>query len=279
MDLSSEFDIKLKNCSGTRMPRLCLTFIIASFLNSSLMADLQIPTLTLNPLYSVVQPGEVLQFRCITNQTETPSDFTLYKNNSIIKTQSAVEITLTADASSQGLYNCDYIFRSSRSSRSNFINITVVNLQQPDISFRADKGWFHGLWGSHGLEVIKGYAFSINCFTKPQYPGGSFNLLFNGFTKKQTNFNHSAIFQFPEAEFDHQGNYSCTYEVSVSSRNFTSTATELLVITVKASPVPYIAVGLAAGFLLLLVPVIICFVKMQKRQKLQVNSSKKYKRE
>ncbi|KAI5097072.1 scavenger receptor cysteine-rich type 1 protein M130-like [Silurus meridionalis] len=152
-----------------------------------------------------------------------------------------------------------------------------LNLQQPDISFRADKGWFHGLWGSHGLEVIKGYAFSINCFTKPQYPGGSFNLLFNGFTKKQTNFNHSAIFQFPEAEFDHQGNYSCTYEVSVSSRNFTSTATELLVITVKASPVPYIAVGLAAGFLLLLVPVIICFVKMQKRQKLQVNSSKKYK--
>ncbi|MCI4384776.1 hypothetical protein PGIGA_G00042580, partial [Pangasianodon gigas] len=92
-------------------------------------------------------------------------------------------------------------------------------------------------------------------------------------TRTQTAVNHSAVFLFPDADFVHQGNYSCTYEVTVSSRAFTS-ATELLFITVKASLAPYIGVGLTAGLLLILVPVIICFVKTQKRRKFQMDKKK-----
>ncbi|KAF5894518.1 deleted in malignant brain tumors 1 protein-like, partial [Clarias magur] len=107
------------------------------------------------------------------------------------------------------------------------------NLQQPNISFIAADGWFS--WGSHGPEIMREYNFSIICYTEPQYPGGSFHLELSGsnITRTQSAVNHSAVFFFPEADFVHQGNYSCSYKVNVSLRSFTSPATEPLFITVK----------------------------------------------
>ncbi|KAI5090297.1 deleted in malignant brain tumors 1 protein-like [Silurus meridionalis] len=119
----------------------------------------------------------------------------------------------------------------------NFSVFRTVNLLQPNISFSAASGSFH--WGSDGPDVTRGYSFSIICSTKPQYPGGCFHLKFSGsnITRTQSAVNHSAIFLFPEADFVHHGNYSCTYEINVSSRTFTSTANEVLVITVKVNQV------------------------------------------
>ncbi|XP_034165895.2 deleted in malignant brain tumors 1 protein-like [Pangasianodon hypophthalmus] len=232
--------------------------------------NLQTPTLTRISPNSVVSPGELLQFRCTTpSPTCISVDFTLYKDGTSIKKQTAVSTTtfnLTVDASHQGQYTCDYSYRESNSisSRSTSFNITVVNLQQPNISFSA----------VGGPEVTRGYGFSIICSTEPQYPDGSFHLKFSGsnITRTQSAVNHSAVFLFPEADFVLQGNYSCTYEVNVSSRTFTSTTTQLLFITEKASLAPYIGVGLTAG--LLLIAVIICFVKTQKRRKCQMDKKK-----
>ncbi|KAF4070209.1 hypothetical protein AMELA_G00294660, partial [Ameiurus melas] len=229
-------------------------------------SNLQTATLTRISPNSEVSPGEVLQFRCTTlSPTCISVDFSLYKTGTSIKKQTAettTTFTLTVDASHQGQYTCDYSYRESvsTSSRSNSISITVVNLQQPNISFSADGG----------PEVTRGYSFSIICSTEPQYPGGSFHLKFSrsNITRTQSAVNHSAVFLFPEADFVHQGNYSCVYEVFVSSRTFTSTTTELQEITVKASLAPYIGVGVTAGLLLILVPVIICFVKTQKRSQM-----------
>ncbi|KAF5894510.1 deleted in malignant brain tumors 1 protein-like, partial [Clarias magur] len=223
---------------------------------------LQTPTLTRISPNSVVSPGEVLQFRCSTPSTTCISvDFSLYKTGTLIKKQTAettTTFTLTVDESHQGQYTCDYTYRdsASTSSRSSSITITVVNLQQPNISFSA----------ADGPEVTRGYSFSIICSTEPQYPGGSFNLELSGsnITRTQSAVNHSAVFLFPEADFVHQGNYSCTYEVNVSSRSFTST-TEPLFITVKPYLTPYIGAGGTAGLLLILV-LIICFVKRRNSQ-------------
>ncbi|XP_053534066.1 deleted in malignant brain tumors 1 protein isoform X2 [Ictalurus punctatus] len=194
-------------------------------------SDMQTPTLTQISPNSAVLPGEVLQFRCTTTSPTCMSvDFRLYKNGTLIMNQpgeTTTTFTLTVDASHQGQYTCDYSYReiASTSSRSNSITITVVNLQQPNISFSA----------AGGPEVTRGYSFSIICSTEPQYPGGSFNLNFSGsnITSTQSAVNHSAVFLFPEADFVHQGNYSCTYEVNVSSHTFTSATTEQLEITVK----------------------------------------------
>ncbi|KAF4070110.1 hypothetical protein AMELA_G00298450 [Ameiurus melas] len=268
-------------------------------------SNMQTPTLTRISPNPTVSPGEVLQFRCTTpSPTCISVDFSLYKTGSSVKKQTAestTTFTLTVDASHQGQYTCDYSYReiastsprsnsisitvvpnkirlgqytcdysyresASTSSRSNSISITVVNLQQPNISFSA----------AGGPEVTRGYGFSIMCSTEPQYPGGSFHLKFSrsNITRTQSSINHSAVFLFPEADFVHQGNYSCTYEVNVSSRTFTSTTTELQEITVKASLALYIGVGVTAGLLLILVPVIICFVKTQKRRKCQMDKTK-----
>ncbi|XP_053533930.1 Fc receptor-like protein 5 isoform X1 [Ictalurus punctatus] len=238
----------------------------------SITVETQTPTLTRISPNSVVSPGEVLQFRCTTtNPISISVDFRLYKNGTLIMTQPAKTTTtfnLTVDASHQGQYTCDYSYReiASTSPRSNSINITVVNLQQPNISFSA----------AGGPEVTRGYSFSIICSTEPQYPGGSFHLNFSGsnITSTQSAVNHSAVFLFPEADFVHQGNYSCTYEVNVSSRIFTSATTEQLEITVKTFLAPYIGIGVTAGLLLILVPVIICFVNTQKRRKYQTDKKK-----
>ncbi|XP_047656871.1 uncharacterized protein LOC113663930 isoform X2 [Tachysurus fulvidraco] len=238
-------------------------------------SNMQSPTLTRISPNSVVSLGEVLQFTCTTPSPSCISvDFSLYETGTLIKTQTAettTTFTLTVDASHQGQYTCDYSYRESNStsSRSNAINITVVNLQQPDISFIVADAWYH--YGPERPEMIRGYGFSIICSTETQYPEGSFYLGFSGsnISRTQSAVNHSAVFLFPEADFDHQGNYSCTYEVKVSSRTFTSTTTEPLFVAVKASLMPYIGIGVTAGLLLILVPVIICFVKTQKRSKFQ----------
>ncbi|XP_060749047.1 deleted in malignant brain tumors 1 protein-like [Tachysurus vachellii] len=197
-------------------------------------SNMQSPTLT-----QISPNSVVLQFTCTTPSPSCISvDFSLYKTGTLIKKQTAETtptFTLTVDASHQGQYTCDYSYRESdsTSSRSNSINITVVNLQQPNISFSAADGWYH--YGPEKTEMIRGYGFSIICSTEPQYTGGSFHLGFSGsnISRTQSAVNHSAVFLFPEAEFDHQGNYSCTYEVKVSSRTFTSTTTEPLFVAVK----------------------------------------------
>ncbi|XP_053371211.1 deleted in malignant brain tumors 1 protein-like [Clarias gariepinus] len=230
-------------------------------------SDLQSPTMTWISSNSVVSPGEVLQFRCTTpSPTCISVDFSLYKTGTLIKKQTAettTTFTLTVDESHQGQYTCDYTYRESNSisSRSSSITITVVNLQQPSIFLHV----------ADGPKVTRGYSFSIICSTEPQHPGGFFHLVLSrsNITRTQSAVNHSALFFFPEADFVHQGNYSCTYEVNVSSRSFTSPPTEPLFITVKASLTPYIAVGATAGLLLILVPVIICLVKTQKRKNCQ----------
>ncbi|KAK3553302.1 hypothetical protein QTP86_033110, partial [Hemibagrus guttatus] len=151
--------------------------------------------------------------------------------------------------------------------------ICSVNLQQPNISFSAADGWSH--YGPEGPEMTRGYGFSIICSTNPQYPGGFFHLGFSGsnITRTQSAVNHSAIFLFPEADFDHLGNYSCTYEVNVSSRTFTSTTSEPLLISMKEPLAPFIGFGVTAGLLLMVLPIIIWVVMTWKRRKCQIDKN------
>ncbi|KAL0148912.1 hypothetical protein M9458_055747, partial [Cirrhinus mrigala] len=105
------------------------------------------------------------------------------------------------------------------------------NLQQPNISHSAPDGQF--VVGSQGPVITRGHSFTIVCSTESPYPGGSFHL-FRGssITRSESAVNHSSSFSFPEADYSHEGTYSCVYEVSVSSRSFRSSASKLLLITI-----------------------------------------------
>ncbi len=109
----------------------------------------------------------------------------------------------------------------------------LVNLQQPSID---PDGWFDV--GPQGPVITRGHSFTIICSTQSQYPGGSFHL-FRGssITRTESAVSHSASFFFPEADYSHEGIYSCVYEVSVSSRSFRSSSSELLLITITGTDV------------------------------------------
>ncbi|KAG9264059.1 hypothetical protein AMEX_G22292, partial [Astyanax mexicanus] len=230
--------------------------------------------------------GERVDITCFLNTQYTGGTFNLKTGSgSVIQTKSGTSVTFSfpkVDFAHEGSYYCQYQTQvSSRdfsSPRSSFVDFTViVNLLQPNISFSAPDGGSH--WGPQGLEVTRGYSFTIICSTQPQYPGGSFHLKFsesNITSINQSAVNHSATF-FHEADYKHQGNYSCVYEVTVSLRTFRSSNTELLAITVKASLAPFIGSGVGIGLLLILVPILILIIWRCKRQKQQEDAKVVYK--
>ncbi|XP_066498178.1 uncharacterized protein [Hoplias malabaricus] len=238
------------------------------------VVTLPTPRISLHPSREVTW-GEKVDISCSVETQFTGGSFSLINSSGSFRETSGTSVTFSltkVDFAHEGSYYCQYQTRvSSRdfsSPQSSSVRFSVVvNLLQPNISFSSSPdGDFH--WWLQSSEVTRGHSFSIICFTEPQYPGGSFHLEFSGssITRTQSAVNHSASFFFPEADFTHQGNYSCVYEVAVSTRTFTSTSTPLLSVTVKASPVPIIASGVSAGLFLILVPIIIYFIKRSKKQ-------------
>ncbi|KAL6476468.1 hypothetical protein MHYP_G00149670 [Metynnis hypsauchen] len=206
------------------------------------------PSISLHSTNKVTWGGKV-DITCFVETQFTGGSFTLIQNSgSFRETKSGTSVTFSlpkVDFVHEGSYYCQYRTRvSSRnfnSPQSSSVNISVeVNLLQPYISFSATDGSFH--WGSQVPEVTRGHSFSIICSTKPQYPGVSFHWKLSGssFTITQLYVNHSTTFFFPEADFIHQGNYSCVYKVTLSSRTFSSPTTELLVVTVKGTKNTYV---------------------------------------
>ncbi|XP_051814218.1 uncharacterized protein LOC110966688 [Acanthochromis polyacanthus] len=84
------------------------------------------------------------------------------------------------------------------------------------------------------VRVLLGSNFSIICSTRPQYPGGSFQLVFNSSSTTLDYVlpavTHSAVFLFPAAEGLHRGTYTCIYHLNVFSHNFSSTSRPIYLI-------------------------------------------------
>ncbi|XP_054867969.1 scavenger receptor cysteine-rich type 1 protein M130-like [Amphiprion ocellaris] len=114
-----------------------------------------------------------------------------------------------------------------------FLSLQVICsdlLVQPNISVSPS----HDEVQQQKVKVLMGSNFSIICSTRPQYPGGSFQLVF---TSSSTTFNyvlptvtHWAVFLFPAAEDLHRGTYTCIYHLNVFSYNFSSTSQSIYLI-------------------------------------------------
>ncbi|KAL1278238.1 hypothetical protein QQF64_024911 [Cirrhinus molitorella] len=240
-------------------------------------SELQMPILTFT--HAVVSPGENIQFRCTTPKPRcnANAEFQIFRNRLSISSQkhvSSVTFNLfNVDISHQGKYSCQYSYENKKSPLSSSVIIFVVDLQQPSISHSASDGQF--VVGSQGPVITRGHSFTIICSTESQFPGGSFHL-FTGsnITRSESAVNHSASFFFPEADYSHEGNYSCVYEVSVSSRSFRSSASELLLITITASLLPVIGAAVSAVLLLLSVLIIILLLKRRQKQRNKETRSK-----
>ncbi|XP_063049915.1 uncharacterized protein LOC134444580, partial [Engraulis encrasicolus] len=190
----------------------------------------------------------------------------------------------------EGSYYCQYQTRVSgrdfTSSHSDSVTFSVdVPLPQPAISVSGPDGELP--WGRHGPEAPRDQSFSIVCSIQSQYPGGSFHLVSDGSDEIRTELavNNSASFFFPAADFTHEANYSCLYEVTLTGRLFTSTRTDELSMSVReltwmewihtsvtsAHPIVFYC-GAILGLMLLLVPIAVCILrKMNRGQEYVVN--------
>uniref|UniRef100_A0A3Q3LAF1 SRCR domain-containing protein n=1 Tax=Mastacembelus armatus TaxID=205130 RepID=A0A3Q3LAF1_9TELE len=112
------------------------------------------------------------------------------------------------------------------------LNLTCSDLVQP-IIFASTYVDTVSKAQQQGLQILRGSYFTISCSIQPQYPGGSFQLSFTSSSTAhnytQPAANHSAHFLFPAAKPTHQGNYTCVYQVYVSSHNISSESHQLSV--------------------------------------------------
>ncbi|KAL7860898.1 hypothetical protein AOLI_G00172470 [Acnodon oligacanthus] len=113
----------------------------------------------------------------------------------------------------QGKYSCDYSYLGSNSitsPRSSSIGITEVTLPAPII-------YLYPIY-----EVTWGEKVDITCSVKTQFTGGSFTLIQNSGSFRETKSGTSVTFSLPKVDFVHEGSYYCQYQTRVSSRDFSS---------------------------------------------------------
>ncbi|XP_027870552.1 deleted in malignant brain tumors 1 protein-like [Xiphophorus couchianus] len=168
------------------------------------------------------------------------------------------KVTLDHD----GEFQCQYeTMMSSQTFTSPFSNSVRlrVSLKRPNISLTSPNAGL--VWGPGGAEVTKGYGLSFTCSIDPRYPQGDFSLIFSNsnITETRPAVKHSASFNFPAAEFEHQGSYSCVYEVTMATQRFSSDEAEPISLIIKSSSLLLVS-SVSSGILLLvlLVSLAVC---------------------
>uniref|UniRef100_A0AAV2LRP4 SRCR domain-containing protein n=1 Tax=Knipowitschia caucasica TaxID=637954 RepID=A0AAV2LRP4_KNICA len=81
-----------------------------------------------------------------------------------------------------------------------------------------------------GVQVVRvqlGSQFLVQCSVKPQFPGGSFQLLSPSGSHTLPAVNHSAHFLFNHTGRAHKGDYTCVYHLQVFNHSFTSKSERL----------------------------------------------------
>ncbi|XP_047184349.1 lysyl oxidase homolog 3B-like [Scophthalmus maximus] len=242
------------------------------------------PSISIYPT-SVVTWGRGVAITCSISTEHRGGTFTLQQNSGSVSTQSqrsssssATFLILPVNFENEGLYQCQYHHQSQirfssadfRTSLSDPVRLSVtVPLQQPNISLTSPDG-AGLLWSAEAAVVTRGHGFVITCSISKHYPGGVFSLIFFGsnITDTEPAVDHSATFEFPVAGYQHQGNYSCVYKVTLSSRTFTSIETTSISVIIKSPLLRPLLSSLAPGGLVLLLWVLalICLVHKRRRQ-------------
>uniref|UniRef100_A0A3B4TRC4 Ig-like domain-containing protein n=1 Tax=Seriola dumerili TaxID=41447 RepID=A0A3B4TRC4_SERDU len=215
------------------------------------------PSISMNPVGEVTW-GQDIGITCTIKTQHLGGTFTLQQTSGSLrktKTSSTSSTTFSirqVNFDHEGPYQCQYQIRGSSrdfsSPLSDSVRLSVTGkqkiqfpilflftlpLQQPNISLTSPDGGL--VWSPEATEVTRGYSFFITCSVSSNYPWGDFSLIFSGSKTAVTKpaINHSTTFEFPAADYEHQGNYSCVYEVTLSSRKFISTKTTSITVIIK----------------------------------------------
>ncbi|XP_024655618.2 uncharacterized protein LOC101474086 [Maylandia zebra] len=231
------------------------------------------PHITINPVGEVTW-GRNIAITCSISTQVLGGSFILKKtSDSFIRTQtsstnSATFNILKVNFDNEGSYQCQYqkmgsgLEFNSPPSDSGRLSVTV-RLQRPSISLTSPNAGL--VWGPEGAQITRGYSFILTCSINSTFSSGHFILSFSGSNLTEPAVNNSASFSFPVAEYEHQGNYSCVYEVTVSTRTFRSAATAPISVIIKLSLMLLLS-SVAVGILLLLL-LLLLVVLIRRRQR------------
>ncbi|XP_005752850.1 uncharacterized protein LOC102195091 [Pundamilia nyererei] len=218
------------------------------------------PNISFSPA-GVVTWGQNIGISCSISTQTLGGTFILMKtSDSFNRTQNTNTNSATfnipeVDFDDEGLYQCQYQESGPShefySPTSDSVRLSVtVRLQRPSISLTSPNAGL--VWGPEGAQITRGYSFVLTCSINSTFSSGHFILSFSGSNLTEPAVNNSASFSFPVAEYERQGNYSCVYEVTVSTRTFTSAETALITVIIKLSLMPLVSSVSVVILLLLL---------------------------
>ncbi|XP_019209739.1 uncharacterized protein LOC109194238 isoform X1 [Oreochromis niloticus] len=239
------------------------------------------PSISICPVGEVTW-GQTVEITCSVSTQVLGGSFTLsqiqgsFMRSQTSNTNSATFNIPNVDFDNEGLYQCQYKKRGSRrefsSPLSDSVRLSVtVRLQTPSISLTSPSAGL--VWGPEGAEITRGYSFVLTCSVNSRFSSGRFFLIFSdsNITDSKPAVNNSASFSFPVAEYEHQGNYSCVYEVTVSTRTFNSTATAPITVIIKFPWMLLVSSVVPVVLLLLLVSLVVLLVPRRRRQTQQAH--------
>ncbi|CAI5673809.1 unnamed protein product [Oreochromis niloticus] len=239
------------------------------------------PRISIYPVGEVTW-GQTVEITCSVSTQVLGGSFTLsqiqgsFRRSQTTNTNSATFNIPNVDFDNEGLYQCQYKKRGSSrefsSPLSDSVRLSVtVRLQTPSISLTSASAGL--VWGPEGAEITRGYSFVLTCSVNSSFSSGRFFLIFSesNITDSKPAVNNSASFSFPVAEYEHQGNYSCVYEVTVSTQTFNSTATAPITVIIKFPWMLLVSSVVPVVLLLLLVLLVVLLVLRRRRQTQQAH--------
>ncbi|XP_029996227.1 soluble scavenger receptor cysteine-rich domain-containing protein SSC5D-like isoform X2 [Sphaeramia orbicularis] len=238
-------------------------------------ASLPKPSISMNPATEVTW-GQSVSITCSISAAFLDGTFRLMassgsrRNPQTSTSNSATFNIPTVTFENDGSYQCQsqktISSQTFSSPPSDPVTLRVtVNLHQPSISVTSPSGGL--VWVPEGAEVTRGHSFVITCSVSTGYPGGRFTLISDSdnVTTTEAAVNNSASFNFSVAEYEHQGNYSCVYEVTGSTRTFTSPQTAAVHIIIKFPLLLLVLPPVAGGLLLFLLVFVVIFLIRRRR--------------
>ncbi|KAJ0058227.1 hypothetical protein NL108_009100 [Boleophthalmus pectinirostris] len=184
--------------------------------------------------------GQSARLTCSINTEHSGGTFTLKRSTQNVQTSTSSPATFSVSPvtfDNAGPYSCLYqkvlSGRSFSSPQSDTVSLHVtVDLPVPSLCVSSPAG---GHCSSDTVHITTGDSFVLHCSVSSDVPEGLFLLWFSGSNSSvhQPSVNHSASFHFPVSQSQHQGQYSCVYQVTGAGHTYTSNTTLDIVIKSK----------------------------------------------
>ncbi|XP_013886855.1 uncharacterized protein LOC106534691, partial [Austrofundulus limnaeus] len=139
---------------------------------------------------------------------------------------------------------------------------TAAALEKPIIKLTSPSGGL--VWVSGHAEVTRGHSFIFNCSLNSNNSSDYFILKFSSQDNSKRWTSQSNSFNFYEAEYDHEGNYSCVHE---GNRNNTSPESDPIYVTIKYPLLKLLLYSVVPGATLLLLVLVLIVVLVCRRRR------------